>query len=48
MDSINILFELEGLFDFNVPDAEARSIHCLQQIVEGVRKSVAKKSGNTV
>jgi len=48
LDSINILFELEGLFDINVPDAEARSIHSVQQIVEGVRKLVAKKAGNTV
>jgi acyl carrier protein len=48
LDGINILFELEGLFDISVPDEKARSIRSVQQIVDSVGKLVAEKASDTV
>lgn len=47
LDTINLLFELEDEFKVSIPDEEARSIHNARQIVEGIRKLVAERSGKT-
>jgi acyl carrier protein len=36
MDGVNLLFALEGEFDINIPDDEARQIRTVRQMVEGV------------
>ena len=38
LDGMNILFELENEFDINIPDEQARSIHSVREMVEGVKK----------
>ena len=38
LDGMNILFELEHEFDINIPDEQARSIHSVREMVEGVKK----------
>jgi len=37
LDGINILYELEGVFNISIPDEQARSIRTVEQMVEGVR-----------
>ena len=41
LDAVNILFALEGEFNINIPDEEARAIRTVQEMIEGVRKLVA-------
>jgi acyl carrier protein len=36
MDGVNLLFTLEGEFDINVPDDQARQIRNVRQMVEGI------------
>ena len=36
MDGVNLLFTLEGEFDINVPDDQARQIRTVRQMVEGI------------
>jgi acyl carrier protein len=36
MDGVNLLFALEGEFDINIPDDQAREIRSVYQMVEGV------------
>jgi len=43
LDAVNILFELEGAFDINIPDEKARQIKSVREMVEGVRTLVAEK-----
>lgn len=43
LDAVNILFELEGAFDINIPDEKARQIKSVREMVEGVRALVAEK-----
>lgn len=43
LDAVNILFELEGAFDINIPDDKARQIKSVREMVEGVRALVAEK-----
>ena len=43
LDAVNILFELEGAFDINIPDDKARQIKSVREMVEGVRTLVAEK-----
>jgi acyl carrier protein len=38
LDGMNILFELENEFDINIPDEQARSIHSVREMVDGVKK----------
>lgn len=41
LDGMNILFELENEFDINIPDEQARSIHSVREMVEGVKKLIS-------
>ena len=43
LDAVNILFELEGAFDINIPDEKARQIKSVREMVDGVRALVAEK-----
>jgi acyl carrier protein len=36
MDGVNLLFTVEGEFDIDVPDEQARQIRTVRQMVEGV------------
>jgi acyl carrier protein len=40
LDGINILFALETEFGIDIPDADAREVRSIQQMVDGVRKLV--------
>jgi acyl carrier protein len=40
MDGINILFALENEFEITIPDEQAKQIHSIQEMVDGVRKLV--------
>ncbi len=42
LDTISVLFELESAFNIAIPDEEAGSIRTAQDIVEGVRKLLAR------
>jgi len=44
LDKINMLFELEGEFNIDIPDEEARSIKTVSEIVERLEKQISKKS----
>ncbi len=44
LDTITLLFELENKFQISIPDEEARSIHSVRDIVEGVKKLLARAS----
>jgi acyl carrier protein len=41
MDGVNIIFHVEDAFNISVPDEEAKNIHSIRDIVDGVRKLVA-------
>lgn len=43
LDAVNILFELEGAFDINISDENARQIKSVREMVDGVRALVAEK-----
>jgi len=43
LDAVNILFELEGAFDINIPDDKARQIKSVREMVDGVRALVGEK-----
>ncbi len=43
LDAVNILFELEGAFDIDIPDEKARQIKSIREMVNGVRELVAAK-----
>jgi acyl carrier protein len=38
LDRITLLFELEKVFDLNIPDESAQSIRTVADIVEGIHK----------
>jgi acyl carrier protein len=44
MDGINILFALENEFDVTIPDEQAKQIHSIQEMVDGVRKLVSESA----
>jgi len=46
LDSVNVLFELEGAFDISIPDEQARGIRNVQEMVAGVKQLIAKKTGS--
>ena len=46
MDGINILFALENEFDITIPDDQAKQIHSIREMVEGIEKLVAQSSAN--
>jgi acyl carrier protein len=43
LDRINILFELEGEFDIQIDDEQAKQVTSLQQMIDGITKLVAAK-----
>ena len=43
LDAVNILFELEGAFDINIPDDKAREIKSVREMVDGVKGLLAEK-----
>src|SRR4029077_10088307 len=44
LDGINILFALEGEFDVDSPDDEARGMRTVRDRVEGIEKLLAAKA----
>jgi len=49
LDGVNIMFELENEFNIDIPDAEAKAIRSVRQMVEGVRRLVEiRSSGDPV
>jgi acyl carrier protein len=43
LDRINILFELEGEFDVEIDDEQAKQVTTLQQMIDGITQLVAAK-----
>lgn len=43
MDSINIIFDLEGEFDIEIDDEQARQIHNVREMIDGVTQLVEAK-----
>jgi acyl carrier protein len=44
LDGINILFALEGEFNVDIPDDQAREIRTVRDVVEGIEKLLAAKA----
>ena len=43
LDRINILFELEGEFDVEIDDEQAKQVTTLQQMIDGITQLLAAK-----
>ena len=43
MDSINILFDLESEFEIEISDEQAKSIHSVREMVDGITHLLAAK-----
>jgi len=43
LDRINILFELEGEFDIEIDDEQAKQVTTLQQMIDGIALLLAAK-----
>jgi acyl carrier protein len=46
LDRLNILFELEGEFDIQIDDEQAKQVSSLQQMIDGITTLVAAKSAS--
>ncbi len=44
LDRINILFELEGEFDIEIDDEQAKQVTTLRQMIEGITLLLAAKA----
>ncbi len=44
LDRINILFELEGEFDIEIDDEQAKQVTSLQQMIDGIALLVEAKA----
>jgi acyl carrier protein len=44
LDRINILFELEGEFDIEIDDEQAKQVTTLQQMIDGIALLLAAKA----
>lgn len=44
LDRINILFELEGEFDIQIEDEQAKQVSTMQQMIDGITLLVAAKN----
>ncbi len=44
LDGINIVFELEKIFEIDIPDEGVAGLHSVRDTVEGVRQLVQKKA----
>jgi acyl carrier protein len=45
LDGMEILFALEGEFNVDIPDDEARAIRTVREMVEGIEKLLAAQQG---
>ncbi len=43
LDRLNILFDLEGEFDIEINDEEAKQVTNMQQMIDGIQKLVDAK-----
>jgi acyl carrier protein len=43
LDGINIVFELEKVFDIEIPDEGVANLHSVRDTVEGVRQLIERK-----
>jgi len=43
MDGVSLLFALESEFDISIPDNEAKNIHTVREMCEGVAKIIEAK-----
>ena len=46
LDRLNILFELEGEFDIQIDDEQAKQVSSLQQMIDGITLLVDAKSAS--
>ena len=46
MDGINILFAMENEFDITIPDEQAKQIHSIREMVQGIEKLVSEASAS--
>jgi acyl carrier protein len=46
LDGVNLLFEIEDEFDISIEDDKARSIRSVPEMVDGIQRLLAAKSGN--
>ncbi len=46
LDGVNILFALEGEFDLDIPDEDAKSITTVRGMCEGIHKLVIAKEAS--
>ncbi len=44
LDRLNILFELEGEFDIQIDDEQAKQVTTLQQMIDGITQLVDAKA----
>ncbi len=44
LDRLNILFELEGEFDIQIDDEQAKQVTTLRQMIDGITKLVHAKA----
>jgi acyl carrier protein len=44
LDGINIMFELEGEFKVDIPDAAVQSIRSVREMVDGIEALLAEKA----
>jgi acyl carrier protein len=44
LDGINLLFALEGEFDVDIPDDEARKIRSVRDVADGIEKLLAART----
>lgn len=45
LDRLNLLFDLEGEFDIQIDDEQAKTVTSLRQMIDGITKLVEAKSG---
>lgn len=46
LDGVNLLFEMEDEFDISIEDDKARSISSVSEMILGIQRLLAEKSGN--
>jgi acyl carrier protein len=47
LDRINILFELEGEFEIEIDDEQAKQVTTLQQMIDGISVLLAQKEAKS-
>lgn len=48
LDGLNVFFELEEIFDIDIPDDRAREMRSVRDVVEGLEKLLAERAGPSV